>query len=409
MNDKVIKVEKLSKLYKINTNKTYFNSSSLKDDLNSYFFKIFRNKETQKKYKDFWAINDLTFEVSQGDVLGVIGKNGSGKSTLLKILSRVIKPTEGKVELFGRIGALLEVGTGFQPDLTGRDNIFLSGSILGMKKDEIKKNFDAIVDFADIEEFVDTPVKRYSSGMFLRLAFSVIAFLNSDILLVDEVLAVGDLNFQKKSTEKMKSIVKEGRTVLFVSHSLDTIKSLCNKCLYLENGSKIMMGRCQEVLDHYVNKEREYELKKIFHKNQDFKIINSWLEEENGVKISRIISGSTLKIIFQYEIVNNKSLLEYLFELDIYNHEEFHVSKIFFDPKSLDYNNSFGHLVCYLEKLPFNSGQFHYVLNVKNKMDSSEVYSFKLPNMFYVEPSIKCSYNDNIPLILCQNRWEINS
>lgn len=185
----------------------------------------------------FWALKDVSFEVGRGDVLGIIGRNGSGKSTLLKILSRITTPTTGSVELHGRVGSLLEVGTGFHPELTGRENIYLSGSILGMRKREIEDKFDEIVKFSEIEKFLDTPVKRYSSGMHVRLAFAVAAHLDPEILLIDEVLAVGDAVFQKKCLGKMKKVAREGRTVLFVSHNMNAIEQLCDSCMVLESGN----------------------------------------------------------------------------------------------------------------------------------------------------------------------------
>src|SRR5579859_1574695 len=189
-----------------------------------------------------WALRDLSFEVKPGEVLGVIGRNGAGKSTLLKVLSRITEPTTGRVELYGRVGSLLEVGTGFHPELTGRENIFLSGAIMGMRRIEIARKFDQIVAFAEIEQFVDTPVKRYSSGMYVRLAFAVAAHLDPEILLVDEVLAVGDVSFQKKCLGKMSDVAREGRTVIFVSHNMAAIESLCSDCLMLRGGHLVARG-----------------------------------------------------------------------------------------------------------------------------------------------------------------------
>ena len=191
---------------------------------------------TRPQKELFWALNDITFDVNRGDVVGIIGRNGAGKSTLLKILSRITKPSKGEIHLHGRVGSLLEVGTGFHPELTGRENIFLNGAILGMRKPEIRKHFDAIVDFSGVEQFLDTPVKRYSSGMYVRLAFAVAAHLESEILIVDEVLAVGDSEFQNKCLGKMKDVSTSGRTVLFVSHQMQSVAVLCTKAMYLEKG-----------------------------------------------------------------------------------------------------------------------------------------------------------------------------
>ncbi len=206
-----------------------------------------------------WALKDVSFNVQPGEVIGLIGRNGAGKSTLLKILSRITEPTEGKIELRGRVASLLEVGTGFHPELTGRENIYLNGVILGMKKVEIDRKFDEIVAFAEIEKFLDTPVKHYSSGMYVRLAFAVAAHLDPEILLVDEVLAVGDAAFQKKCLGKMGEVAKEGRTVLFVSHQMAAIKQLCSRCLLLEDGEVTAGGDTSEVTEKYLSKTMRFD------------------------------------------------------------------------------------------------------------------------------------------------------
>jgi len=206
--------------------------------------------------EDFWALKDVSFEIKQGDRVGIIGRNGAGKSTLLKILSRIVEPTTGRVRIKGRVASLLEVGTGFHPELTGRENIFLNGAILGMTKAEIKKKFDEIVDFAEIEKFLDTPVKRYSSGMYVRLAFAVAAHLEPEILIVDEVLAVGDTQFQKKCLGKMEDVsAKDGRTVLFVSHNMGAVKSLCNRGIILCKGAAVLNSSIDFVINSYINSD----------------------------------------------------------------------------------------------------------------------------------------------------------
>ncbi len=207
--------------------------------------------------ESFWALRHINFEVEQGMVLGIIGKNGAGKSTLLKILSRVVEPTEGQAEIRGRVGSLLEVGTGFHPELTGRENVFLNGAILGMKKTEIEKKFDEIVAFSEIGQFIDTPVKRYSSGMYMRLAFAVSAHLEPEILIVDEVLAVGDAEFQKKCLGKMSDVAGEGRTVLFVSHNMSAVTRLTKECIILEHGKMLMRAGSQEAVDYYLSHDYE--------------------------------------------------------------------------------------------------------------------------------------------------------
>ena len=206
-------------------------------------------------HEEFWALKDVSFDIQQGDRVGIIGRNGAGKSTLLKILSRITEPTSGKVSIKGRVASLLEVGTGFHPELTGRENIFLNGAILGMSKAEIKKKFDEIVAFAEVERFLDTPVKRYSSGMYVRLAFAVAAHLEPEILIVDEVLAVGDAQFQKKCLGKMESVGREGRTILFVSHNIAAIKSLCSTAILLNKGQMIFQGGVAKAVDQHLGSD----------------------------------------------------------------------------------------------------------------------------------------------------------
>ncbi len=215
-------------------------------------FRRLRNLRGQVTDEErFWALKDISFEVQQGEVVGIIGRNGAGKSTLLKILSRITEPTEGEVEIRGRVASLLEVGTGFHPELTGRENIYLNGAILGMCRAEIDRNFDEIVAFAEVEKFLDTPVKRYSSGMYVRLAFAVAAHLETDVLLVDEVLAVGDATFQRKSLGKMSQVATQGKTVLFISHNLSAVRNLCTRTLLLEDGGLRFNGITSEALSIY--------------------------------------------------------------------------------------------------------------------------------------------------------------
>lgn len=260
MSDIAIKVENIGKLYKLGE----ISTGTISHDLNRWFARV-RGKEdpfskvgeindrTSKGSSDYvWALKDVSFEVNKGDALGIIGRNGAGKSTLLKILSKITTPTQGNIKIKGRIASLLEVGTGFHPELTGRENVFLNGAILGMTKAEIKKKFDEIVDFAGVERYIDTPVKRYSSGMYVRLAFAVAAFLDPEILVVDEVLAVGDAEFQKKCLGRMKDVsVNDGRTVLFVSHNMAAVKQLCNKGVVMRHGSVAFQGSSIDSVNFY--------------------------------------------------------------------------------------------------------------------------------------------------------------
>ena len=246
-----IRVENLSKKYEIAVGK--YRHDTLRDQIADAISSVFHsNGRNHRQTKTFWALKEVSFEVRQGEVLGVIGANGAGKSTLLKILSRITSPTSGTAEIHGRVGSLLEVGTGFHPELTGRENIYLNGAILGMKRTEIQAKFDQIVDFAGIETFIDTPVKRYSTGMFVRLAFAVAAHLEPEILIVDEVLAVGDADFQKKCLGKLDDVAHEGRTILFVSHNMGAITKLCGRVLWLKGGQLKLSGSPSDVVTSYL-------------------------------------------------------------------------------------------------------------------------------------------------------------
>jgi lipopolysaccharide transport system ATP-binding protein len=244
----ILEIHNISKKFKINHEQQPY--LSLRDS----FSNIFKSKKTTE---DFWALKDVSFNVEHGDTIGIVGKNGAGKSTLLKILSKITPPTSGKIIGRGRIASLLEVGTGFHPELSGRENIFMNGAILGMRHSEILKNFDAIVDFSGVERFIDTPLKHYSSGMQLRLAFAVAAFMENEILIIDEVLAVGDADFQKKCMGKMDDISKSGRTILFVSHNMAAVKDLCKKGVLISKGIATPMSEINETIKDYANEISE--------------------------------------------------------------------------------------------------------------------------------------------------------
>jgi len=256
MSDIAIRVENLSKLYHIG--ELHQRHDTLRDALTDSMARITRiarknnSNNSRQKEDAIWALKDVSFEVKRGEVVGIIGRNGAGKSTLLKILTRITEPTSGRAVLHGRVGSLLEVGTGFHPELTGRENIYLSGALLGMHKQEIERRFDEIVDFSGVEKFIDTPVKRYSSGMYVRLGFAVAAHLDPEILLVDEVLAVGDAQFQKKCLGKMGDVAKEGRTVLFVSHNMVAVQSLCGRAFLLDEGEISARGGVKTVVATYL-------------------------------------------------------------------------------------------------------------------------------------------------------------
>ena len=255
--------------------------------------------------RDFWALKGVTLEVEQGKVLGIIGRNGAGKSTLLKIISRITAPTPGMVRIKGRVASLLEVGTGFHPELTGRENVFLNGAILGMTKAEVRSKFDEIVDFSGVGKFIDTPVKRYSSGMYVRLAFAVGAHLEPEILLVDEVLAVGDAGFQKKCLGKMDEVTKQGRTVLFVSHNLDAVSTLCDRVIWLDEGEIFLDGPPQEVVPRYCDAmmslgAQERDEDKLEDKPFYFK--KFYPADEQGNPLQSVRSGADLAFLFRISV-----------------------------------------------------------------------------------------------------------
>jgi lipopolysaccharide transport system ATP-binding protein len=279
-----------------------------------------------------WSLRDISFEITEGEVVGIIGRNGAGKSTLLKILSRITQPTSGRAEIYGRVGSLLEVGTGFHPELTGRENIFLNGAILGMKKAEIERKFEEIVAFAEVEKFIDTPVKRYSSGMYVRLAFAVAAHLEPEILIVDEVLAVGDLAFQKKCLGRMEDVAKEGRTVLFVSHSMSTIKSLCSRGLLLDNGRVVCEGNVDEVVSAYLRAGTD-EIARTglipgdaprMYSTDEARLRSVQLTDRSGNAVSQLFLGQPFRVVVTFDVL--KEIREGVLEVGIVALDGTHVT-----------------------------------------------------------------------------------
>jgi lipopolysaccharide transport system ATP-binding protein len=325
----VIKVENVSKQYRLGN----VGSGTLRDDLTRWWYRM-RGKEdplmqvgstndrTQKADSDYvWALKDINFEVQQGDTLGIIGRNGAGKSTLLKILSKTTAPTTGSVKVKGRIASLLEVGTGFHPELTGRENIYLNGAILGMRKYEITRKLDEIVDFAGVERYLDTPVKRYSSGMYVRLAFGVAAHLESEILIIDEVLAVGDAEFQKKCLGKMSEVSKgEGRTVLFVSHNLAAVATLCNEVIYMETGKVNKIGSASQIISDYINtgtkKSSEVYQENIKYKAEcPYAFVNSIRVLSNGMCFDNYNLSEDIEIEMEFTVKHDDVAISASFHL----------------------------------------------------------------------------------------------
>lgn len=303
--DIAIEVSNLSKKYNIGiNNQSYYTLRDFISGLPKGFKNIF--KKNYNKDEVFWALKDVSFSVKKGEVLGIIGKNGAGKSTLLKILARIIPPTNGTVKISGKISSMLEVGTGFNQELTGRENIYINGAILGMKKDEISKNLNKIINFSGVRKFIDTPVKRYSSGMQVRLAFSVAAHLKPQVLLLDEVLSVGDMAFQRKSLAKMYSITKnEGTTAVFVSHDLNSVDMLCDKAILLEDGKIISFGKTRKVISDYVKDYYESQKSKKLNISRrtgpgPLRITKFWIENMHGKKVVSPPNGKACKFVFEY-------------------------------------------------------------------------------------------------------------
>lgn len=314
MSEIVLQIDKISKQYRLGK----IGTGTFSHDLNRWWHRIRgkndpylkigeENDRSKLGNSDFiWSLRDISFEVKRGETLGIIGRNGAGKSTLLKILSQVTPPTTGEVRVKGRIAALLEVGTGFHPELTGRENIFLNGAILGMNKFEIKNKLDEIVDFSGVARFLDTPVKRYSSGMLVRLGFAVAAHLDPEILIVDEVLAVGDAEFQQKCLGKMKDVSCEGRTILFVSHNMAAVKSLTNRSIILNNGTFYKDGLSSEMVEDYLNivndQIKKFNFNKHIENNKDIQFSNVTILNSDDKEVKILLSGNRIK--FKVEVLN---------------------------------------------------------------------------------------------------------
>lgn len=302
----MIRVENVGKKYLIRHQKRE-SYTALRDVIANKIKSIGKASGFQTK-EEFWALKDISFDINQGDRVGIIGRNGAGKSTLLKLLSRITEPTKGKISITGRVASLLEVGTGFHPELTGRENIFLNGAIMGMSKEEIKNKFDEIVAFSEVEKFLDTPVKRYSSGMYVRLAFAVAAHLDAQILIIDEVLAVGDISFQKKCLGKIDEIGKDGRTVLFVSHNMPMISSLCNKCILLHEGKIIKQGVTTRVIQSYYSEgvaqagKVDFSNDIVRHGDDTAHILKAQITNNKGEPISEVYIEDEIFLEMEYAV-----------------------------------------------------------------------------------------------------------
>lgn len=325
MDKPIIQVNNISKKYKIGVKQSYYALRDVISGIASSPIQLFKSKKikTGGLFEDeFWALKDISFDVNPGDVVGIIGANGAGKSTLLKIITQITPPTKGEIILRGRVASLLEVGTGFHPELTGRENIYLNGAVLGMKRWEINQKFTEIVEFAEIEKFLDTPVKRYSSGMYMRLAFAVAAHLEPEILLIDEVLAVGDAEFQKKCLGKMDEVTKkEGRTILFVSHNMGAIQNLCNRCILLDKGEIKRIGNTNSVVGEYLKNSASTSKialndRKDREGNDKLRVTNVYFKDKNGKNTPFFKSGEDVQIWIEYKL-NDRSIKRFDFSIDV--------------------------------------------------------------------------------------------
>lgn len=375
--DSIIEVKNLGKKYDISKHHGYV---ALRDILAGigrsplkWFGEKIKSVATPSNVNDFWALKDINFTVERGEVMGIIGRNGAGKSTLLKILSQITPPTTGEIKLKGRVGSLLEVGTGFHPELTGRENIFLNGAILGMRKKEIENKFDEIVEFSGVGQFLDLPVKRYSSGMYVRLAFSVAAHLEPDILIIDEVLAVGDVEFQKKCIGKMEEVTKKGgRTVLFVSHNMGAIQKLCQRCVLLDQGKVVSVGNTEEVIKDYLDsglsvQKVSIEDRKDRQGSGRLKVLNYFLKNYNGEDVSFFTCGQNGQLWLECDVsTDDVSDINFYINVDSVDSQcrLFTVSNKFVG-KKINFSRGKHFIKINFPRLPLNIGRYRFTIFVE--------------------------------------------
>lgn len=378
MSERAISVEGIGKRFQIGHQKSGDFRQSFRNIIHGRF---------SKYHKDyFWALKDISFEVKKGDAVGIIGRNGAGKSTLLKILSRITRPTEGRFIIEGRVSSLLEVGTGFHAELTGRENIFLNGTILGMKRAEVRAKLDEIVDFSGVEEFLDTPVKHYSSGMKVRLAFSVAAHLEPEILIIDEVLAVGDAEFQKKCLGKMEDVTGQGRTVLFVSHNMAAVSNLCNKGILIDKGKLIDYSDTNTIVNIYTYSNRKNldsplnsrtdRIGNFKLKFTDFKIIDN-----SGNEIQELIAGEDYCFRIYFNLKH--PVKDVIFRLQVITEENYILFTLnnFHSSSPFNLITTSGYVECFIKDLPLNQGKYYVNLQCLVGRDiSDEIHSaFSFP------------------------------
>jgi len=430
----IIRVEKLGKRYRIQHQQQGRRYVALRDVIAQKFAAPFRFlKRSQKSearsqtsdirppastpasQEDFWALKDVSFEVRQGEVVGIIGRNGAGKSTLLKILSRITEPTEGRVRIKGRVASLLEVGTGFHPELTGRENIFLNGAILGMHRMEIKRKFDEIVAFAEVERFLDTPVKRYSSGMYVRLAFAVAAHLEPEILIVDEVLAVGDAEFQKKCLGKMQDVASGGRTVLFVSHNMSSIVKLCTKSLFLEKGKVNTFNETSAVISEYRTTSESHGNQTISPRNNrvgngKVRIQNISMLDEAGKCIHVVSNSKPLIIRLQYKVTERLNKVDFVISVRTLTDDRLFLCSSNHDAGLFDLSEGTGEVDCRIGSMPLAPGSYSLNVAAQRHLEMfdwvSNAFTFEVIDSGYYKYNAESQINHSPFLV--QSTWSLS-
>jgi len=417
MNNIAIEIQNLCKVYRIDPDTDGATARTLQEDLVRMVKRPF-NRGAYPRKKEVWALKDVSFDVCEGEVIGLIGRNGAGKSTLLKILSRITEPSSGYADIYGRVGSLLEVGTGFHSELTGRENIYLSGAILGMRKAEIDRKFEQIVEFSGVQRYIETPVKRYSSGMAVRLAFAVAAHLDPEILLVDEVLAVGDASFQKKSIGKMSEVAESGRTVIFVSHNMGAIQNLCTRAVLLEAGQVRVDGDVNDVVQEYLisaSQEGEWQTEIAERTdrqgNGSFRFTGFQLRALNGDPIDAIVAGEGFEFVLHYQKPAQpiQSAAIYIWLRDAFTKG---LLRFGTDLTAQDFNDlpEKGSIICRVPRFPLRSGQYYIDLGadvdgVKADRVIRAVTLDVIGGDFY--GSGKAPRHPNDGDVLCEHSWKL--
>lgn len=394
----IIEISKLSKAYTIGHQAQAIGTTTFRDTLISGLKKPLQFFTGAKMEKEkFWALKDVSLNIERGDTIGLIGRNGSGKSTLLKILSRIVEPTSGEAHLHGRTASLLEVGTGFHPELSGRENVFFNGAILGMGRKEISEKFDAIVEFSGVEKFLDTPVKFYSSGMYVRLAFAIAAHLDPEILIVDEVLAVGDAEFQRKSLGKMRDVTQDSdRTVIFVSHSMDSIQSICNKCAWLQDGKIKMFGATRDVVEAYIVEQNSASTETVANRtnrrgNGEVRLVD--VQVKNNIS-----KGRTVKINLEFDNYTETIFKDAKLSLDIYDTSGVHIANAlnYTINSKIDYFPGRNKITFALRDISLMPGTYSANVFIASDVYNTNIFDWLESAVVFVVPPYD-AYNKGVP------------